>query len=74
VAIGEAYGPAAGLALVERIDGLDSYRYLHSARGELLARIGREAEARAAFERALELIDDEPERRLIARKLAGLSP
>ncbi len=74
VAIAEAYGPAAGLALVERIDGLDSYRYLHSARGELLARIGREAEARAAFERALELIDEEPERRLIARKLRDLSP
>jgi RNA polymerase sigma-70 factor (ECF subfamily) len=73
VATAEAYGPAAGLALVERIDGLDSYRYLHSARGELLARIGREAEARAAFERALELIDDEPERRLIARKLRDLS-
>src|SRR6201999_331492 len=73
VAIGEAHGPAAGLALIERIDGLDSYRYLHSARGELLARSGREAEARAAFERALELIDDEPERRLIARKLRGLS-
>jgi RNA polymerase sigma-70 factor, ECF subfamily len=46
VAIGEAHGPAAGLALIERIDGLDSYRYLHSARGELLARIGRTAEAR----------------------------
>jgi RNA polymerase sigma-70 factor (ECF subfamily) len=74
VAIGEADGAAAGLALVERVDGLDSYRYLHSARGELLARLGREAEARAAFERALELIDDEPERRLIARKLRDLSP
>jgi len=73
VAIGEAYGPAAGLALVEKIDGLDSYRYLHSARGELLARLGREAEARAAFERALALIDDEAEERLIARKLRAIS-
>jgi RNA polymerase sigma-70 factor, ECF subfamily len=72
VAIGEAYGPAAGLALVEKIDGLDSYRYLHAARGELLARLGRSVEARAAFERALELIEDEPERRLIARKLRDL--
>ena len=72
VAIGEAYGPPAGLALIERIEGLDSYRYLHSARGELLARIGRTAEARAAFERALELIDDEAEERLIARKLAAI--
>lgn len=73
VAIAEAYGPAAGLALIERIEGLDSYRYLHSARGELLARLGRTEEARAAFERALELIDDEAEQRLIARKLAAIS-
>jgi RNA polymerase sigma-70 factor (ECF subfamily) len=73
VAIGEAHGPAAGLALIDRIEGLDSYRYLHSARGELLVRIGRPAEARAAFERALALIDDEAERRLIARKLAAIS-
>ncbi|MBS1883049.1 MAG: sigma-70 family RNA polymerase sigma factor [Actinobacteria bacterium] len=72
VATAEAYGPATGLALIEKIDGLDSYRYLHAARGELLARIGRTAEARAAFARALELIDDEPERRLIARKLRAL--
>ncbi|HXF31528.1 MAG TPA: sigma-70 family RNA polymerase sigma factor [Solirubrobacterales bacterium] len=74
VAIGEATGPASGLALIERIDGLDSYRYLHSARGELLARLGRTEEARVAFARALELIDDEAEHRLIARKLRDLSP
>ncbi|HTT94524.1 MAG TPA: sigma-70 family RNA polymerase sigma factor [Solirubrobacterales bacterium] len=74
VATAEAYGPATGLALIERIDGLDSYRYLHSARGELLARIGRTEDARAAFERALDLIDDEAEHRLIARKLRDLSP
>jgi RNA polymerase sigma-70 factor, ECF subfamily len=73
VAIGEAYGPATGLAVIERTRGLDSYRYLHSARGELLARLGRDEEARAAFERALELIDDEAEERLIARKLAAIS-
>ena len=72
VAIGEAYGPAAGLALVEKIDGLDSYRYLHAARGELLVRLGRADEARAAFERALALIEDDAERRLIARKLRDL--
>jgi RNA polymerase sigma-70 factor (ECF subfamily) len=73
VAIGEAHGPAAGLALVEQTRGLDAYRYLHSARGELLARLGRTAEARGAFERALDLIDDEAEYRLIARKLAAIS-
>jgi RNA polymerase sigma-70 factor (ECF subfamily) len=74
VATAEAHGPAAGLVLIERIEGLDSYRYLHSARGELLARSGRRDEARAAFARALELIDDEAEERLIARKLRDLSP
>jgi RNA polymerase sigma-70 factor (ECF subfamily) len=73
VAIAEAHSPAAGLALVEGIEGLDHYRYLHSARGELLARLGRTAEAGVAFERALDLIDDEAEQRLIARKLRAIS-
>ena len=59
--------------MIEGIEGLDSYRYLHSARGELLARLGRSEEARAAFERALALIDDKAEQRLIARKLAAIS-
>jgi RNA polymerase sigma-70 factor, ECF subfamily len=74
VATAEAQGPAAGLVLIERIEGLDSYRYLHSARGELQARSGRHEEARAAFTRALELTDDEAEERLIARKLRDLNP
>jgi RNA polymerase sigma-70 factor, ECF subfamily len=73
VAIAEAYGPAAGLALIERIEDLDSYRYLHAARGELLVRVGRDEEARVAFERALALTDDEAEHRLITRKLAAIS-
>ena len=69
VAIAEVEGPDAALAIVDGLE-LDGYRYLHSVRGELLRRAGRDAEARAAYERALELTDDGPERRLIQRRLA----
>ena len=72
VAIAMASGPEAGLALVERLAGqLDDYLYFHSARGELLARLGRADEARAAFERALGLAENGAERRFLERKLAG---
>jgi RNA polymerase sigma-70 factor, ECF subfamily len=71
IAIAEADGPAAGLAIMDRLD-LDSYRYLHSARGDLLRRLGRTEEARTAFSRALELADDEAERRFLDRRLAEL--
>jgi RNA polymerase sigma-70 factor (ECF subfamily) len=72
VAVGEAVGPAAGLELVDRLD-LDDYRYLHSARGELLARLGRTDEAAVAYRRALTLVDDDAERRLFERRLAELA-
>ena len=68
IAVAESQGAEAGLRLVERLD-LDSYRYLHSARAELLRRLGRLDEARAAYERALELVEDGPERRLLASRL-----
>jgi RNA polymerase sigma-70 factor, ECF subfamily len=68
IAVAEAQGPEAGLRLVERLD-LDGYRYLHSARAELLRRLGRLDEARAAYERALELVDDGPDRRLLEGRL-----
>ena len=71
VAVAEAEGPEAGLALVERLE-LDEYRYLHSTRGELLRRLGREDEARAAYARALELVHDDAERRLLERRLRAL--
>jgi RNA polymerase sigma-70 factor (ECF subfamily) len=71
VAVAEAEGPEAGLALVERLE-LDEYRYLHSTRGELLRRLGREDEARAAYARALELVPDDAERRLLERRLRAL--
>ena len=77
VAVAEADGADAGLALVDALaaDGaLDSYRYLHSTRGELLRRLGRDDAARAAYERALSLAHDEVERRFLARRVAELSP
>jgi RNA polymerase sigma-70 factor (ECF subfamily) len=73
VAVAEAEGPEAGLALVDRIE-LDGYCYLHSTRAELLARLGRTTEARAAYERAIELVHDDAERRRFTRRLAGLDP
>jgi RNA polymerase sigma-70 factor, ECF subfamily len=71
IAIAECRGPAAGLELVDRL-ALHDYQYLHSTRGELLRRLGRDAEARAEFTRALELADDDAERRLLERRLGEL--
>ena len=71
VAVAETHGPQAGLDIVDRL-GLDDYRYLHSTRGELLRRLGRTAEAREAYRRALLLIHDDAERRLMERRLAEL--
>ncbi|MEA2310849.1 MAG: hypothetical protein QOE28_817 [Solirubrobacteraceae bacterium] len=73
IAVAEAEGPEAGLAIAEGLE-LDGYRYLHSTRGELLRRLGRDADAREAFERALELAHDAAERRLLERRLAALAP
>ena len=52
VAVAEAEGPEAGLDIVDGLE-LEDYRYLHSTRGELLRRLGRTAEARDAYGRAL---------------------
>jgi RNA polymerase sigma-70 factor, ECF subfamily len=71
IAVAEEQGPEAGLAIVDRL-ALDDYRYLHSTRGELLRRLGRTAEARDAYRRALELVNDDAERRLLERRLAEL--
>jgi RNA polymerase sigma-70 factor, ECF subfamily len=71
IAISEAEGPAAGLAVVDRID-LPEYPYLHAARADLLGRLGRTAEAHAAYGRAIALAPDEPERRLLERRLEAL--
>jgi RNA polymerase sigma-70 factor (ECF subfamily) len=70
VAIAEAGDVAGALALVDRLD-LDSYRYLHSTRGELLRRLGRRHEAVASFERALSLDPSEAERRFLESRIAS---
>ena len=71
VAVAEAEGPQAGLAIVEQLP-LADYRYLHSTRADLLQRIGRTAEAGDAYRRALELDPTDAERRLLERKLAEI--
>ncbi len=71
VAVAEAGAPERALELVDALE-LGDYRYLHSTRAELLRRLGRREEARAAFERALQLAATDPERRFLARRLAGL--
>jgi RNA polymerase sigma-70 factor, ECF subfamily len=71
VALAEADGPQAGL---EALDGLelDGYQYLHTTRADFLRRLGRLADARAAYQRALALARSEPERRFLRRRLAEL--
>jgi RNA polymerase sigma-70 factor (ECF subfamily) len=72
VAVAEAAGPEAGLALVDVLE-LDGYRYLHSTRADLLRRLGRPEEARTEYERALELTEGGPERRFLERRLGELT-
>ena len=65
-------GPAAGLALIDAIlarGELADYQFAHSARGELLRRLGRTEEARAAYERALALTSQETERRFLRGRI-----
>ncbi len=71
IAVAEAGGADAGLEIVDGLD-LEDFRYLHSTRAELLRRLGRAVEAREAYRRALELVDDPAERRLLERRLAEL--
>ena len=71
VAVAEDEGAEAGLAIVERLP-LDRYHYFHATRVELLRRLGRIVEARDAYVRALELVHDDAERRLLERQLAAL--
>ena len=67
-----ADGPAAGLALDRRLDGLERYHLLHAARADLLRRLGREAEAAAAYDAALALATNPVERRFLERRRAEL--
>jgi RNA polymerase sigma-70 factor, ECF subfamily len=72
VALAEVEGPQAGLRAIDRIGALDTYQYLHAARADLLRRLDRPDEARAAYARALELTHSEPERRFLARRMGEL--
>jgi RNA polymerase sigma-70 factor, ECF subfamily len=75
VAMAMRDGPIAGLALIDAIlarGDLTDYHLAHAARAELCRRLGRTMEARAAYERALALARQEPERRFIERRLADL--
>jgi RNA polymerase sigma factor (sigma-70 family) len=71
VALAQAGEVTAALRAVDRLD-LDGYLYFHSTRGELLRRLGRAEEARAAYRRALELATSTPERRFLNRRLEQL--
>ncbi|MFJ8626151.1 RNA polymerase sigma factor [Kitasatospora sp. NPDC093550] len=76
VAVSMAQGPAAALELVDALaaePALRGYHLLPSVRGDLLARLGRAAEARAEFERAAELTRNERERELLRERAAGLA-
>ena len=75
VAVAMRDGPAAGLALIDAIlarGDLADYHLAHSARAELCRRLGRTADARASYERALALARQEPERRFLERRLREL--
>jgi RNA polymerase sigma factor (sigma-70 family) len=74
VAVSMAFGPAAGLELVDELasePSLKSYHFLPSVRGDLLAKLGRNAEARAEFERAASLTDNARERELLLKRAAA---
>jgi RNA polymerase sigma-70 factor, ECF subfamily len=71
VAIAEAGDAEAALTVVERLE-LDDYHYLHATRAELLRRLDRVEDARAAYDRALGLVHSDAERRFLERRLAEL--
>jgi RNA polymerase sigma-70 factor (ECF subfamily) len=76
VAVAMRDGPAAGLALIDAMltrGDLDDYHLAHSARADLCRRLGRAAEARASYQRALALTRLEPERRFLERRLREVS-
>jgi RNA polymerase sigma-70 factor, ECF subfamily len=76
VAVAMRDGPAAGLALIDAVlarGELGDYHLAHSARADLCRRLGRTAEARTSYERALALTQQERERRFLARRLRELA-
>jgi RNA polymerase sigma-70 factor, ECF subfamily len=72
VAVAMCEGPERGLELIDEIEGLDGYQPLHTARADLLRRLGRLGEAAESYQRALELSANPVERRFIERRLGDL--
>jgi RNA polymerase sigma-70 factor, ECF subfamily len=75
VAVAMRDGPQAGLELIDAIIGrgdLSDYHLAHAARAELCSRLGRTADARAAYQRAISLVRQEPERRFLEQRLRDL--
>ena len=70
VAISEADGPEAGLAVIDVITGLEDYHLFHAARGHLLARTSRAAESAAAWRRAAALTHNPSEAAFVAARVA----
>jgi RNA polymerase sigma-70 factor (ECF subfamily) len=73
VAIAMAEGPAAGLELVDRLEGLESYHLLHAARADLLRRLDRSEEAAESYRRAIALATGAADRSFLERRLAELT-
>jgi RNA polymerase sigma-70 factor (ECF subfamily) len=76
VAIAMRYGPNAGLVEIDSIlarGELSNYHLAHAAQADLYRRLGNTAQARAAYQRALNLTQQEPERRFLTRRLRELS-
>jgi predicted RNA polymerase sigma factor len=73
VALSMLMGPAAGLEIIDGLakePALQTYHLLPSVRGDLLAKLGRQKEARAEFERAADMTDNARERTLLLRRAA----
>jgi RNA polymerase sigma-70 factor (ECF subfamily) len=75
VAIAMYQGPESGLSLIDDLmvrGELENYHLAHASRGDLCRRLGRTAEARSSYERALALVQQEPERRFLQERLRRL--
>ncbi len=76
VAVAMAEGPAAGLSMIDGLlaqGSLADYHWAHSARADLCRRLGKTGEARASYQKALDLAGSEPDRRFLRRRLAELA-
>jgi RNA polymerase sigma-70 factor (ECF subfamily) len=76
VAVAMRDGPSAGLALIDEIlarGDLAEYHYAHAAHADLCRRLGKNADAKASYERALSLARQEPERRFLQQRLSDLA-